>query len=372
MNTNNNNGMDTSSESESDNDYDDYDDIICCICEFDDDSIPILLCDDCDRGFHTECLGLNSVPQDSWYCPKCLRDSKMASKKTDLQNADKQKKAKKIQEVPKKVYIYERVSSKGQDDPKRGRDGLNTQNHDVLEYCIQNGLIVAETVEEVGSAFNTNTPKLNRLIKKVPRGQTIVVYSASRFSRNLDDFDYKIEKLHDKNCRVYSVVDNMDSFDKGFRALIRSAEASSVMLSTSVRSAYQRRKTQGSYTGTGTPFGYHRVKVNGLTKLKKNTVEQLIITKMKDLYKIHKNYNTVHEKISKKYSRYNLTPSKVRTILTRNIDKKYIIDDDDGLKTLANAIDEIEEEEIYVSSAAVQSSKKRKFFGDDFSYEDTE
>ncbi|GMH65846.1 hypothetical protein TrST_g222 [Triparma strigata] len=37
-----------------------------------DESIPILLCDVCDEGFHTTCLGLTQVPEgDSWFCRRC-------------------------------------------------------------------------------------------------------------------------------------------------------------------------------------------------------------------------------------------------------------------------------------------------------------
>jgi hypothetical protein len=33
----------------------------------------MLLCDECDEGFHTECIGLLDLPDcDLWYCDECL------------------------------------------------------------------------------------------------------------------------------------------------------------------------------------------------------------------------------------------------------------------------------------------------------------
>jgi thymidylate kinase/transposase InsO family protein len=46
-------------------------DLPCAICSspFDDDLM--MLCDHCDRGYHTYCIGLQAVPAGSWICPGC-------------------------------------------------------------------------------------------------------------------------------------------------------------------------------------------------------------------------------------------------------------------------------------------------------------
>jgi len=31
-----------------------------------------MLCDFCNKGFHTFCLGLEKVPDDAWFCENCL------------------------------------------------------------------------------------------------------------------------------------------------------------------------------------------------------------------------------------------------------------------------------------------------------------
>ena len=53
-----------------------------------DESIPILLCDVCDKGYHISCLGLDKVPEgDVWFCNQCTleRPSLLAQAKSFLQ-----------------------------------------------------------------------------------------------------------------------------------------------------------------------------------------------------------------------------------------------------------------------------------------------
>jgi hypothetical protein len=42
----------------------------------------LMLCDNCDRGFHTLCIGLVCVPEvDQWYCDKCLEGMELGVRK---------------------------------------------------------------------------------------------------------------------------------------------------------------------------------------------------------------------------------------------------------------------------------------------------
>ena len=46
--------------------------IRCCVCGSDLDDHIMLLCDNCDQGFHTTCLGMHGIPDVSeWYCDLC-------------------------------------------------------------------------------------------------------------------------------------------------------------------------------------------------------------------------------------------------------------------------------------------------------------
>ncbi|KAF5396162.1 hypothetical protein PHET_11102 [Paragonimus heterotremus] len=64
-------------------------DINCEICSLPDDEAHLLLCDHCDRGFHTYCLPdpLSSVPSGDWFCPDCVRHG-MRSSNTDSIGVD--------------------------------------------------------------------------------------------------------------------------------------------------------------------------------------------------------------------------------------------------------------------------------------------
>ncbi len=44
----------------------------CCICDLDENPRYALLCDGCDKCFHTYCIGLDLVPENAWYCETCL------------------------------------------------------------------------------------------------------------------------------------------------------------------------------------------------------------------------------------------------------------------------------------------------------------
>ncbi|CAG8805685.1 18359_t:CDS:2, partial [Racocetra fulgida] len=45
----------------------------CSVCKRKDDPGCILLCDGCEKGFHTRCLNpqLDSIPAGEWYCDEC-------------------------------------------------------------------------------------------------------------------------------------------------------------------------------------------------------------------------------------------------------------------------------------------------------------
>ncbi|CAE7535847.1 unnamed protein product [Symbiodinium pilosum] len=47
----------------------------CCqVCGGSQDAESLLLCDGCDAGYHTFCVGLSAVPAGDWYCERCEED----------------------------------------------------------------------------------------------------------------------------------------------------------------------------------------------------------------------------------------------------------------------------------------------------------
>lgn len=50
-----------------------YVDVSCEVCGSDLDEELMLLCDECDRGFHTTCINLHSLPEcELWFCDSCI------------------------------------------------------------------------------------------------------------------------------------------------------------------------------------------------------------------------------------------------------------------------------------------------------------
>lgn len=50
-----------------------WDMVICQTCGSDGDEHILMLCDSCNEGYHTTCLGMDSIPNlETWYCDTCL------------------------------------------------------------------------------------------------------------------------------------------------------------------------------------------------------------------------------------------------------------------------------------------------------------
>lgn len=52
-------------DDEDDNSY------VCPVCDSSDHEDSLLLCDGCNAAYHTECIGLSSVPEGDWFCMEC-------------------------------------------------------------------------------------------------------------------------------------------------------------------------------------------------------------------------------------------------------------------------------------------------------------
>lgn len=272
----------------------DYEETICHMCENGDDEHLLMLCDGCDRGFHTYCVNLDNVPEGDWYCVPCSKKKKKINtkeKKTvEPKPEPKPEKVKKPE--PKWVWIYERVSTKGQDNPEFGRDGLNTQNDGILDYCRSNGYTIRGTITEVGSAFKGKTPELDKLIDNVKKNEPILVHSFSRFSRNYEHCMTKINKLHQKESYVVSVSQNKTSLDPVFPDIIKAAEDESKNSGIRIKASHVKTLQQGGYIGRK-PFGYNIVRENGIRRLKENVQELVLVNRIKSMF--HEKKKTVPE-----------------------------------------------------------------------------
>uniref|UniRef100_A0A8D0CHW5 PHD finger protein 10 n=1 Tax=Scleropages formosus TaxID=113540 RepID=A0A8D0CHW5_SCLFO len=53
----------------------------CMVCEQPHHEEEMMFCDKCDRGFHTFCVGMDSIPLGCWVCELCLKDTSTPKKK---------------------------------------------------------------------------------------------------------------------------------------------------------------------------------------------------------------------------------------------------------------------------------------------------
>lgn len=249
-------------------------------------------------------------------------------------------------EEPKQVHVYIRVSSAGQNQPEYGRVGMDTQNVEVLKFCMTNNLYVKTCTTEVGSAYHTKTPKLRKLIEKLEQGTPIMVFSFNRFSRNAQHAKEMVKAVHDKGSYIWSVTDNMTSRDAGFMSLILAAENESRLSGQRISAAHQRVIAQGGFVGKK-PFGYNKVRVNGVFKLQENKLEQKIMKKIRDFSKTAQPTKVLAFAM-KKYSRYNWTPRMIDDCIhdTVRVNNSGIIpsaESETAMDAMMEAIEEVEE-----------------------------
>ena len=55
----------------------------CSVCRNTDQPESMLLCDQCDCGFHTSCIKLRKVPKGDWFCPHCIAQAEEAREEAE-------------------------------------------------------------------------------------------------------------------------------------------------------------------------------------------------------------------------------------------------------------------------------------------------
>ena len=325
----------------------------CIICNSFDDEKHLIVCDVCNQLFHTGCLNMDNVPSGVWYCAGCVQSAPASTTTTTSGLWKPKPKANdpKIGE-PKYVHVYARVSTKGQNKPEFGRVGMDTQNSAVLEFCQKHNLYVKSTTTEVGSAYHPSTSNLEKLVKDVKRGEPIMVLAVSRFSRNVKHAKNILDQLHAKGSYVWSVTDDVTSLNPIFLGLIQAAENESRLSGERIKASHQRILKMGGFRGR-TPFGYDKVRVNGVFKLKKNRLEQKILKKIddvKDTFQKGKGadwFQTANRTLAfamRKYPRYHWTMAMLHT--NQGQYDEYLVESEDGSGTMDGVLDAIEDVDV--------------------------
>ncbi len=158
------------------------------------------------------------------------------------------------------VYAYIRVSS--------DKQSVENQRYEIQQYAAARTLQIDAWAEEVVSGVKSaRDRKLGRLLKKMKRGDTLILSELSRLGRNLLQIMSLLNFSMDKGLRIisikesYELGDNLNSKVLAF-AFGLSAEIERNLISQRTKEALARKKAEGVILGR--PIVYNKyLKLNG-------------------------------------------------------------------------------------------------------------
>lgn len=169
------------------------------------------------------------------------------------------------------IYGYIRVSTEKQ--------SLKNQKFEIKEFCASRSFVVDKWVSEtISSTKKLSERKLSYLMKKVKKGDVIIVSEISRLGRNLLQIMSILNYCMEKEVKIFTVKEgyelgnNINSKVLAF-AFGLSAEIERTLISQRTKEALARKKAEG--VKLGRPVGRSRME-----KLKlytyRNEIESLL------------------------------------------------------------------------------------------------
>jgi DNA invertase Pin-like site-specific DNA recombinase len=157
------------------------------------------------------------------------------------------------------IYAYLRVSREEQD--------YRSQKVGIDRYCEYKGLkIDREVVEEgVSGKIPYKERKLNDIIKKAKKGDTIIVAELSRLSRQMTECFEMAKILTDKGVNVYCIKENLEINNTALGLMVMSLFAFSAQIEREriverTKEGIERARREGKQIGR--PFGFTYRKLN--------------------------------------------------------------------------------------------------------------
>lgn len=176
-----------------------------------------------------------------------------------------------------KILIYTRVSTKSQ--AQHDRNGLKTQEHHIRKYIESSGQKCSISVRQfIGSAMNMNESEVEFF--ETLKDTSVIVFSCSRFSRNVEESKNLLKIMHSNDSNVFSVSEKvMSDFDHSkFIEYIKCAQDYVRLCSKMSKAAHQRKVDKKLYTRQCPP-GFQRVYIKGQPQIKivdKQMAEKLL------------------------------------------------------------------------------------------------
>ncbi|MGR5150858.1 recombinase family protein [Photobacterium swingsii] len=178
------------------------------------------------------------------------------------------------------VVLYIRVSSNRQVEEGHSIEG---QLQDLHNFCSRNEhVIVKEYIESGNSAYKGERPVFNQMLAEVTSNvfdvEAVIVYSLSRFARDLLYQLASIKKLEDSGIKLISATEPLPEDAMTFKSLTVVLglvnEMNSRQNAINVKARLTQTAEAGYFTGGPVPFGYESVACD---PSKKNSRKKLVI-----------------------------------------------------------------------------------------------
>ena len=109
----------------------------CEVCKSKDDEDSMVLCDGCDKGYHTYCMDppIEEIPEGDWFCPECVKNNKdkagtpgsADSRKGSSGRARRRKSRWSSGVVPKKKSVVKKKILQSDEEKEEENKGENTE-----------------------------------------------------------------------------------------------------------------------------------------------------------------------------------------------------------------------------------------------------
>lgn len=270
------------------------------------------------------------------------------------------------------VLIYVRVSSLNNDY----QISLQMQEKTCTEFCKKFGhtnvFVINEGYRSArAKCGKVRLPKLDLIVKTLARGDHLIVYDASRLSRNVAFGASSLDKLSGNGVTITSVSDKLEYSNKNtldtatakhnFHILLAQAEYESNKLSARSKLNIEFRKQRGDHIGA-IPYGFKTVrKDDGRIILVTNDIEKKMIKEIQSDERSIKHITLAMNKSGRKKRKIDWTESMIRSIkkskptFNKHMTKKeLVVDSEDMDIDYLSSDDELSGNELYAEESKFQ------------------
>lgn len=200
------------------------------------------------------------------------------------------------EKLEKRAYIYCRTSKRNSDREV----SLFDQEKYCLDFAKRNKINIVGVFRDNGLSAKDmkNQHSLNLICNKIKKGECILFYDISRFSRNMAQAVGCLEKIQKVGAIAHSCSEGLTwnhvpTSRNLFRQNLSTAQLHSEIIAEKVKSSIAFRRERGDHMGY-IPYGYKTEMVDGRRQLVRNETE----VKIADLI-VKEGVNVVADKLGK-------------------------------------------------------------------------